>query len=1681
MSFLQTLTKGAFKKPLPPTERERFDEPSGKAKGGGGGGSFGVEPTFSQRAPERHVDLKEPTGFLASLGRFILPKSLEERLGLSFPDQDIGTAIRESEDIRLSISRQNQFKRILEEEKVPDTPVLREDYIEPTGFFDSLIEGGKLGVEDMKSYVGYFSESMGITIGSPLLVEWGEEFGDRQTAKLLNKPELFRPDDLPSFLEGGYKDPRYYGRVIGETIPAIIAMLTAGTVGGIIAGPSGAAIGARSSIFALEQSSSYKSMINKGVPPDKAVPASQLYGAIATVLEEKLGYIPSKITGKFLKFNAIQTVSTNYKKWLLVELPKIIFRIGKKSIEEGVEEVGQKTTENLITKYFVENQSVWEDVQESFIQGTIGSLPFGVSVIAGADVLPPQVPFGLSIKPVTKITAFHKTVPENIESIKETGLRPGPNGIWGNVGFLATSKKLVTKHIPQGEFVELEVDLKNPLILRGDKSPIELLKETKYKTFEEWAKSEGYDGVIIKAGGQQEGDVILTLDAESTRPAKTILQKQPTTPEEAFELFDIKLTDDTKIIAKKIKKANVEQVEAITTKVTQSLKEQEVIIQEQIIAEEKNQLAMSRPRLYKAIKTLGGIKSYKGGFLGEEISTIPLTLRNNKLGITLEEMVDDLNHIMGFNFSDDNDLFTAITDLGAMPARRQRARGLNIRLKTVRKKQIDWAKKAEQIVKKATIRGVSERKKLGLERARVAPEKVARTKKQLLEIRLKEQAIGAKRAIKAGKKVGKKVGAFKTKRAFQKKLDKLSVQIKSKKLSLKAKRILARKYVIANLPPSLRGKYLARLTGPLGSKTFGKLFTDVKADVEKHQTNKLARLIKAELRNLSKQIKTELRSKSLRGITKTGKPKGKFTPVIQKQLNLIRALISLPVAEQTSLLSEILAKINRGESITIIEKIEFAVLTALANNDVVSLSKLLNDIRVLKEKGRMQGLLKDLNKQAELQLRKDELVLRMRGGKEVTGRETTGIPHKGKFRQLRDSLLTLGKKYVLSFPDLLSVLDFYMPVSKQGLRKQHTTLQQENTYRDLKFDFVEDLAGAIIESYGIKRGNWQNFKINRVINDLKKVVDLGTFKNADDVTVELKMTKDELIKRYMEFQDPTLFRSFVEGNKYTREIVIAIKKALTTADKLFAINQLGMYQALYDKVNAVYKEIYNIDLPFNKFYSPIAREGFNIEEAKGVAEFVQEIQHRRAITSGSFITRKKVHLPLRKQGSLQVLNRHFTMMNHFVAWAEKIRELDTIFSDQEVRNTMVEQFNDNLLKQIDTHLDDFKTQGKRKRKLDKTVDFFRTHHAVGALMLKPVIGIKQLVSTLAYLDTLSHAQLAAGVIDFWKHPVKNYRILNQESSLIRTRGKNIERDLHDALNSREYSMFSNAQSLMNISMLAVKIGDKGAIVMGAWAMRKAGFDVAQYEEFSADTQQSSDLSRMSIIQKGNAFAKLFTVFKSSPRAYLAKEFNAIRSLFQTGGLGKKNVFKVAKTLWIYHILLPVVFQAVANAGRTDEEAIKDYKRAAIVGPINGLFFLGDIIYSFVGAILGMQVWGNEVSIQELGDDLISAIQKVKVDDVSAEDVQEAMSKLVDSGNSFAIPVKQTKGLYRGIADLIHGNVQQGILQVLGWTPWALGIKGGKKKDDAVPASVQKLLDKLEKSNKKAKVPPGVQKLLDKLK
>lgn len=818
-------------------------------------------------------------------------------------------------------------------------------------------------------------------------------------------------------------------------------------------------------------------------------------------------------------------------------------------------------------------------------------------------------------------------------------------------------------------------------------------------------------------------------------------------------------------------------------------------------------------------------------------------------------------------------------------------------------------------------------------------------------------------------------------------------------------------------------------------------------DIEK----RITKLVEAETtRTLKRKIKKSLVNVKIK--KQAGKPISRFTPEIQRVLTIIRNGSKLNTEGVQQKITANLEKYKDSIPPDEVALENYILSNWIMGLDTMSneeLQKLLNKINQLKETGIMATELQKFNRQADINQWRDKAISVLTGGKGLPpGIETTGVRPEG-LKTIKEKaqrfISGLGKE-IVGWKDILDMMSSKDKTSKPGesfLNTWADVLDEKNTEKRgmrIAIEKVKQIAKTALE---VKTDR----DMIRQFRDDSKEESLGVYKNAKGVNTELIFTKSEARKQWMELQDESLEETFKVGMAYTDEIIKAIENYLTPQDKAFVKAQLEFYQEYYDSINKVYRDIYGVDLPKNPNYSPLSREGIDRNVGEGFGEFMQEIFIRRQVSSGSLKSRVSNIRPLKNQSDIAVLEQHITEMEHFKAWAKKIRDMDAVFGDSKVRTAAKINHTSGMLNVLDGFMNDFTRGGMERAGRLKALDRLRGNFARAVLAVKISIGVKQLTSFIAYADTIPTKDFVAGTIDWAKNPIEKTRIL-LGSELMRERGKGLERDIKTAMKTDKWSNFRKSPNFLNSLMLNIQIGDKGAIVMGGWSVYKHNRNQGKtheqalkaFESITESTQQSADLSELSQWQRGGTFAKLFTMFRSSPNQYVRKEIGAIRNLIA----GRQGIVRTAKTIVIFHFLLPMFFQWVSDAFKWDP---KEQLRAAIFGPLNGLFILGDMIEGAVRTALGMRVYPSEIPIYGIADDIYKAIRELTADDIDTEDIMDAISAILGFTGSIAgIPLKSPFDIGTGVKDIATGEFEQGFIKLLGWSPFV--AEKGKKKTKA---------------------------------
>lgn len=1472
-------------------------------------------------APQKYtgVEIVEPTGSEALFKDIVERKQKEELQYLEVPitGETIRTADPEPrekfkfsnlipffggeekdgdvrEDARLSYLRSKEFSKTLDQMEKRVTK--KKGYKEPETFMGQLTEGFKAGIPVLKSAPGYVAEVIGRQTGSPEMVKWGMKYGDKKIAELVLDDTLARPRDMKEFLKGGYSDPRNYGRYIGETLPSIVSMLTFSTAGGLLGGPAGAQAGAYGSIYALEQANAYKSMIDDGVAPDKAGTASSVYGVIAAILENALGYRPATIGTKLAGREVEKEVITNFQKYLIKKLPELPAKILKKSVEEGAEEAAQGMAEDIINKYFDENKEVLKNIPENFFAGTIGSLPFGA----------------------TEATS------QNIQELYDASqrLKPGLGieDVSGGIKYEQLSNESVRKSI-------------------------------------ETAKK--YQG----------------LSGENLKKAETFLS------EGYASKYTINNSTDKKIIkvekgAKIEKKAESKPAPTRTT--------------ETIIKPEKIKAGDRINIVSDTVNKTGRVEKIEVGIVNNEGIIEETSQENEKIYVKMQDVKSPIEIKKG-------DEATAIF--------------------------------REKKITPPTLR------KLGVERPQSRD--VTMAEDTLLKKKFSDQSRAVKKAAPSiRKELRTKILNDIAERKTKVDLVKGSIMELSK-----------------NIPLAQRGKLLATIKNAKSFKDLAK----AKDYIEKLGDISTRKGLITSILKLLKKTKVKKQA---------GKPVGKYTPEVQKVLDLFNASSKLSSEDAEKIID---GNIEKYKGIEIPDEVALqnrilrmgSGIKDMSNEELEALHSVISSIE---ETGVLTNALKKFNRQTQVQIWKDNAIDTITGGEGIKeGTETVGVQEQyskhpktwGEARKAaKHQLETMGKTFV-GWQDILDMMSSKDKESKpyqSWLNEFGETLDEESAYStSLKKNTVE-VRQMFADAYGLETDR----EIVDKMRDDTEVISLGVFENSEGDSVELNMSKAEARKRWMELQDPTLTKAFEEGMFYTDEMIESINNFLTPKDKQFANSQLDFYQDFYTEINDVYRDIYGVDLPFNPFYSPISRGDIKRDVGDVFDAFKNDIALRKSISKGALKTRVSNKKLINTKSDVQAIQSHVAEMEHFKAWSNKMKDLNSVFSDPEVMTAIEQEYGKGMNAIVQNFLINFAKGGIENAENFNWLDKVRIRFTQGVLAAKPSIAIKQLVSFVAYADAIPVKDYMKGELDFWTNPVKNYKFLRENSKLLQARGENMERDIKSASNSDAYAMYRKKQNYINSMMINIKLGDQAAIVIGGWAVYKHAYNkskaegkteaeakkdgIRRFEIVTKTTQQSAALSDLSAWQR-NPLMKLFTMFLSTPNQYFRKEMGAVRNILTGRGSRAQHM----KTIFIFHFLLPMMFQFVSDFGKWDE---KEQKRAMILGSLNGLFLIGDGLDYLTRAGLGMRKFDMEQPYMSTFDDISKPIGLLSDEDITMEDVLKAMEGLTDAtGKATGLPTGYVWDAAEGIKKLLHGEMTRGLGQLAGWSEYSVDkkLEGRKEK------------------------------------
>jgi GNAT superfamily N-acetyltransferase len=571
---------------------------------------------------------------------------------------------------------------------------------------------------------------------------------------------------------------------------------------------------------------------------------------------------------------------------------------------------------------------------------------------------------------------------------------------------------------------------------------------------------------------------------------------------------------------------------------------------------------------------------------------------------------------------------------------------------------------------------------------------------------------------------------------------------------------------------------------------------------------------------------------------------------------------------------------------------------------------------------------------------------------------------------------------------------------------------------------------------------------------------------------DFTMSPMEAAYMYAVRKNPDSIPTF-EGMHMTDKTFDEIEKFIGPELKAWVDYNVDEYlQDFHYDVNQVYRKVFGTNLSKTPGYISWYRDVPGKVQEKGIAASPSE-SGTKGMARGAFKERVKNTNPYRMMSFNDVLMKHVDEMNNFRAWAMPTKVINGVFNNRQTQRLITQHHGANLAKNIKQFQTDFTKSPTELRGDLPWLDQLRGNITTAMTALNPTIFLKQLTSIPALAESIPASAWAKNSALFWTNPLKAWNILKDSKTWEGRRQMGMERDIRTAQVVSGSQAIANVRNLKNRAMFLVKWGDGAAILVGGYPVYKYHFDknlsemgkaaahkfaLGKFEEAMDRTQQSSGIKDQGNIQRSGSYAKLFTMFITSPKQYTSQITAAIRGIHANPKDGDAY-----KRLFIFGVLMPSLFKATATGllgiigGDDDdkEEFVSGQIKAILTSPLNGIPIVRDLQNAVWESAVG-EWYGTDVDYSpatQAGSSLMGAIyhgaKLLSSEEMTPEKKEKhqnlALKNLFETvGYRFGLPANTVrKMVLENWADVASGETDYPIRRSLGFSRYAMGEKASR--------------------------------------
>lgn len=538
-------------------------------------------------------------------------------------------------------------------------------------------------------------------------------------------------------------------------------------------------------------------------------------------------------------------------------------------------------------------------------------------------------------------------------------------------------------------------------------------------------------------------------------------------------------------------------------------------------------------------------------------------------------------------------------------------------------------------------------------------------------------------------------------------------------------------------------------------------------------------------------------------------------------------------------------------------------------------------------------------------------------------------------------------------------------------------------------------------------------------------------------SVDRTLTKMDIIQAYIWSKNEILEKRLI--NQFGQETLDSMFDELSLEDVKFAELMQHTAQSFYPLVNKAFINKYGLDLPKVSCYFPSTPE-------RGSEVDLYNDYSSKSLNNGFTKARAMSETQAMDfHNPVATLYNHIEGVSKFVFMSDSLDRANLRFKDLDLKRVIINKYGEDVYRTLEQALMNvtYKKEAPVFNGMNKIIDNMVGNWIQANVAVKPIVGLKQLLSANNYAVDMPYMTWQAGFLKALAHPKETIDyMMNIPYIKARFEGNFSNEFLKSQI---ENSAFAMSKKLKDACTLFVKIGDIGAIMFGGkpyieYLIKEKGMSEEQaIKQFILSTnrsQQSSAISSLSNFQVNmtrNPMGKLFIAFKNSPQQYIRMCGDSIVSVAN----GDMSKTQCAKMLFQYGYLQPF-FYAVATSGSLlrflftgdDDDLTKDATISIFNFGSDALPIIGDI-YKYALNRMAYKEKFLPQTTPLLGD-IQSEINKISKDDVSLSDYLEAIGYLgLHVGLGYNS--KAFTSIGSGFGDIANDKVEQGAMKVLGYT------------------------------------------------